>query len=644
MTELNEEATKYFPYAEVRPHQDEFIKTIYEALEKGHSALVEGSNGLGKTIAALSACLPKAIEKKLKILYVARTHRQHDRVIEELKAISKKQSVSGVSIRGRHEMCLHGLITRHPLDARSVMEICELLKAKDRCSYYSSIEERADEYSEIEQQIASRPCTASEIQRICRKGGFCPYELVKSSLADVNVVALSYLYVFDPVIRNAFLKSLETALPKTILIIDEAHNLPETAVDIASSRLSLFAIRQAETEARKFNHRDIAVFAKTIATELEEMIQNFPKQTRVPTEFLTGLVREKAEIEEPQTFLEQVHDTGILIKRRLLSEGKYPRSFIYAMGYFMLRWLETSEDQSYINVVSQYTSRQGMPTARLEIVALDPSAITAPVFSQVYSTIIMSGTLQPLEAYIKITKLPDDTLKKVVPSPFPKEHILPLISSGVTTAMEKRTPEMYHKIISRIEEIVRHTPANTGIFAPSFEVLGALLTEGLKKTLDKPLFCEHRSMTSRENEKMVAEFKENSKHGGAVLLGVQGGRSSEGVDFPGDEMNSVAIVGLPYAEPTPKIKAQINYFEEHFPGFGREYGYVLPAMKKASQAAGRPIRTLEDKGAMVFLDYRFGAIYCQSFLPSWIRDNLRILPDENGAIAQELIHFFKKAC
>jgi DNA excision repair protein ERCC-2 len=337
-----------------------------------------------------------------------------------------------------------------------------------------------------------------------------------------------------------------------------------------------------------------------------------------------------------------MHDTGVLVKRELLSQGKYPRSFIHGMSSFLLKWLETAQDQSFINLMTKCTSKQGVLTARLEIAALDPSKITVPVFSQVYSSVVMSGTLQPLEAYVRITKLPEDTVKNVVPSPFPREHVLPIISCGVTTAMEKRTPKMYSKIIDRVREVVQHTPANTGIFAPSFQVLGSLLGEGLKKVLDKPLFCEHRHMSSRENEKMVVEFKACSTQGGAVLVGVQGGRSSEGVDFPGDEMNSVVVVGVPYAEPTPKVKAQIHYFEECFPGFGREYGYVLPAMKKASQAAGRPIRTLDDKGAMVFLDYRFATPYCQSFFPSWIRGNLRILPDEEGAIAREFSDFSEK--
>jgi hypothetical protein len=44
---------------------------------------------------------------------------------------------------------------------------------------------------------------------------------------------------------------------------------------------------------------------------------------------------------------------------------------------------------------------------------------------------------------------------------------------------------------------------------------------------------------------------------------------------------------------------------------------------------------------MIFLDYRFDNPYSRSFLPGWIRDNLRILPDEDGAIAKELGHFFR---
>jgi len=290
--------------------------------------------------------------------------------------------------------------------------------------------------------------------------------------------------------------------------------------------------------------------------------------------------------------------------------------------------------------LSRYVAKSGTPSAKLEVVALDPAKIIEPVFSSVYCSVCMSGTLQPLESYAKITHMPDSTVRSAVPSPFPREHILSLACCGVTTAMQQRTPSMYKKLASRVAEVAYSTPANVGVFTASYEVLERLLEAGLRESLDKPLLHEHRGMSSKENDRLVAKFKSYAKRGGAVLLGVQGGRSSEGADYPGDQMNSVAVVGVPYAEPTARIGAQIKYYERSFPGHGREYGYVVPALKKAAQAAGRPIRSLEDRGAIVFLDYRFATAYCQHFLPLWIKRGMKTLPDEDGAITEELTRFY----
>ena len=641
MTELPLEVAEYFPYDSVRPHQDQFIRTIFDAVEERRSILIEGSNGLGKTISAISACLPTAIEKDLKILYVARTHRQHDRVIEELRAVFKKHHVSGISIRGRNQMCLNNFAAKNAYDAKSLMEACEMLKAKGRCPYHKAPEEQTYEYLQLQQQLATRPYTASEIQKVCRRRRVCSYELVKAALADVKVVALSYLYVFDPVIRTAFLKNLDSQLQKIILIVDEAHNLPETAIDISSSSLSLFVIKQAEVEAEKYKNKQIEEFASFLRKEIEIMTEDIGGEQIIAPESIIEIIQKHGGIANPRDYFEQLHEVGSSIRRSLLAEGKNPRSYIHGMSEFLLRWRDTLGDDSFINVASSYTTRENVKTAKLEIVALDPSKVTSPVLSFTYSNIIMSGTLQPLEAYARITRLPENTVQCVVPSPFPKEHILSRVCLGVSTAMEKRTPVMYQTMIKRITEVVQNTPANTGIFAASFGVLNSLIAEELEAALDKPLFYERRGMSSKANEKIVADFKACGEGDGAVFMGVQGGRTSEGVDFPGNQMNSVVIVGVPYAEPTPRVKAQINYYEACFPKMGREYGYVLPAMKRASQAAGRPVRMLEDKGAIVFLDYRFATRYCRSFLPSWVTRELKELPFVDGVLAREIHDFFK---
>jgi DNA excision repair protein ERCC-2 len=637
---LHASVEQFFPYSNVRPYQDLFVNAIYEAVKDRRHILIEGSNGLGKTVSALSACLPVAKEHDLKIVYAAKTHRQHERVIEELNAISRRQSVSGLSVRGRTEMCLHPFVIRHAPDSRSAMEICELLKIRNQCQFYESIERKNERFSELKRHMSSHPFTAQDVREVCRTEGFCPYELVKKALIDVDVVALSYMYVFDPTVRGAFLKHLEKPMDKIMLVIDEAHNLPETAVEIASDSLTVFAVRQAQLEAERLRRRDMADFTSKFRTLIERTSVRAEKESYVSPQSLINELTKATDVGDPQAFLEEMHETGSLIKQQLLAQGKYPRSYIHRVGEFLLRWLETSGDVAYTHVLSRYISKTGPPSARLEVVALDPSKVTEPVFSSVYCSISMSGTLQPLESYVKMTGLPTSTVCQAVPSPFPREHILCLACCGVTTAMEQRTPQMYNKLIKRIAEVVHNTPANIGVFTASYGVLEKLLDAEIENSLEKPLLHEQRGMKSRENERLISKFKSYAKRGGAVLLGVQGGRSSEGADYPGDQMNSVAIVGVPYAEPTPKVNAQIKYYERCFSGHGREYGYVISALKKAAQAAGRPIRTLEDRGAIIFLDYRFATQYCQQYLPLWIRRGIKTLPDQDNALKNELTRFY----
>jgi DNA excision repair protein ERCC-2 len=641
MIELPKEVAEYFPYSSVRPNQDGFIKTIYDAVDNRCSVLIEGSNGLGKTISALAACLPVAIKRNLKILYVARTHRQHDRVIEELRQIYKRHPITGVSIRGRNEMCINAFASEGGFDSKSMMEVCELLKAKGRCPFYVNVDKRTYDYLQLQQQVCSRPYMGSEILRICKKKEVCPYELVKAAVPEAKVIALSYLYLFDQQIRTPFLKNLETDLSKIILVVDEAHNLPETAADISGSSLSLFVMKQAELEANRFGNKDIEDFAHIFREEVEKLTDKITKEEIISPDAILEIVEKQCGIANPKAFFERLREQGIAIKKALLAEGKNPRSHINALSEFLLKWQETVNDDSYINVASKYFGKDGNKSAKLEIVALDPAKVTEPVFSSTYANVIMSGTLQPLDAYARITRLPENTVRYLAPSPFPKEHVFSAVSCGVTTSMEKRTPQMYKTMIDRINEVVNSTPTNTGVFAASFQVLNALLQEGLEESLIKPLFYEKSGMTSKANEKLVSDFKACGDRGGAVFLGVQGGRTSEGVDFPGNQMNSVVVVGVPYAEPTPRVKAQIEYYDKRFPNYGREYGYILPAMKKASQAAGRPIRTLDDRGAIVFLDYRFSTAYCKSFLPSWVTSGMKVLPDKPGLLATAVSDFFR---
>jgi DNA excision repair protein ERCC-2 len=105
-------------------------------------------------------------------------------------------------------------------------------------------------------------------------------------------------------------------------------------------------------------------------------------------------------------------------------------------------------------------------------------------------------------------------------------------------------------------------------------------------------------------------------------------------------MESVVIVGVPYAKPSPRINALIGYFDKRFSGKGREYAYVLPSVTKAIQAAGRPVRRLSDKGAIVFLDRRFAAPFLRKYMPSWLDEVTGTVPDDPTTVAERVAAFF----
>ena len=229
----------------------------------------------------------------------------------------------------------------------------------------------------------------------------------------------------------------------------------------------------------------------------------------------------------------------------------------------------------------------------------------------------------------------------IADSPFNKRNIKAIITEGVDTKRDNRTPEMFKKMIRKIDEVLNCTPANIGIFCASYKILQGLIRNGLEATAkknDKKLFTEEPGLSASENAILVDDFKSMASNSGAVLLGVCGGRNSEGEDYPGDFMNSVIIAGFPYHLPTPRIEAKIKYYDKVFKKQGWNFAYLYPATQRANQASGRPIRKISDKGAIIFMDSRFKAKH--KWISEWIRETLEIVPDKPNAITQNLINFW----
>ena len=616
---------RYFPYESLRPNQAEFIELVQDTAEKGENAIIEAPTGFGKTVSVLAGVLPVAKELDLKVLYLARTHRQMDRVIEELKAINRKAKVSGVELRSRKELCLHTYLTQFTSDAYTAMVVCKNLKKLGKCEFYENEKKKKAEFEELANFFLENPSHPAEVLSYAETLELCPYDLTKKIAEKADVVVASYLYAISPTIRESLISSLGVDYSDLIIVFDEAHNLPDQAISALSDRMSIHTVNRAIKEADEYREHEIANFLSVLGRGLEllfneKLSERDVQETPIQPELVFVHPLKTLGINERWLVktLNEMVSIGEAIREDRIEKSKPPRSYIGRVGEFLLLWFSLIGRDDYLFLLSR---EKGLS---LELVALDPSkALT--FLRDVHSAFFISGTLTPLEAFRDVMGIENARLKKF-PRMVKRENAQVLVAKDVSTRGEERSLQVYRKMVDYIVEAVRLIPKNVGVFTASYEVLQGLLSANLEVRLEetgKAIFIERQGASSAENDAMVASFKAHAKGNGAILLGVMGGRNSEGQDYSGDEMNGVILVGIPYARPTPRVQAQIRYFERKFPGKGRYYGYYLPAHRKLVQAAGRVHRSAEEKGSIIILDYRVLWRSVKKDFPDWMVETMR---------------------
>jgi Rad3-related DNA helicase len=234
--------------------------------------------------------------------------------------------------------------------------------------------------------------------------------------------------------------------------------------------------------------------------------------------------------------------------------------------------------------------------ARLECFALDPSSVTE-ILLNAAGSLHMSGTLRPLEAYRETVGVPSNTPCYLVPSALPPENRLLLIHPEVTTRYEevRRFPDMWRKIGAELASIRASTPRNVMVFVPSHDVAGRL------RSFLPTAIVEEPGASQGDLMEAVRRFKGAR---GATFIAVIGGRVAEGLDFPDDELEVAAIVGLPFPKPTARQRALERYYDARTHGRGFEIASRAPMLRRVLQAAGRVVRSPTDRGVVVVLDKR----------------------------------------
>jgi DNA excision repair protein ERCC-2 len=566
-----------FPFDEPRPVQDEAMAAILESLEAGRHLLLSAPTGIGKTAAALYPAVKLALSRGGRVIFLTAKTLQQKLAVETIRRM-QRGGWRSIQIRAKARMCANHEVICHE-------EFCE--HARD---YGLKLAERGV----LSALAAFAPhAEPDRVFEVAHAAEVCPFEVSLELMRECSAVVCDYNYIFDPAI-SLFGPAHEGSLEDTVLIVDEAHNLVDRAREYFSPRLDRAAIARA---------RDlVAGYRQRVCRDLEDVFSRLDE----------GVTEAVAEVlgERPGTERAAV-DVGSLAALRLALDALIAPYFNFKRTVDL--WLAQDPvvdvllslarlvdllEGDYPELVT-LAERSGDGAESLRLFCLDASRWVGGVLARCAGCVAMSATLEPFDFYRELLGFdPDRTDTLSLGSPFPAENRLVLAADTVDTSYRERA-----RAYSPIAELVASLAPpgrNALVLFPSYAFL--------REVRDRLNVAGHRVEVQRGEDSealrhaMLDRLRAN--HEPVLLLAVLGGVFAEGVDYPGEMLSEVIVVspGLPQVGPERELLR--GYYAERYER-GFEYAYLVPGMTRVVQAAGRLIRSAEDRGAIVLVCKRF---------------------------------------
>lgn len=577
--------TLRFPHAAPRAGQEQIVAAVEHALEHREHLLLEAPTGLGKTAAALFPAIRHVLAHDQRLFVLTAKNLQQEMALKVLRQVEAGPALNALRLRAKARMCANGEVICHE-------DYCPF--ARD---YYAKLASSGvvprllREQAILDPDLVFSAATQAEV---------CPFEVSLDFASRAQVVVCDYNYAFDPYVALADFAA-EHDLSNVVLVIDEVHNLVERGRSYLSPEISsLSARRSAEAAAHGGSpvHREI----ERLSLFLAELIETTADAALAETGQPEGTV-EAALPDERLWRLRPDFDAAFV---DYLEHRRETRSFqaddaFVALYFELLRFLNglglegRPGDSS-----SQLCERRG-EERRLRIFCKDPGPFLGRILARVHSVIGLSATLSPPEFYRDLLGFePGRTVTVTLPSPFPAEHRRVVVDRSVTTLWRERH-ENCQPIADRLAAFGDSIPGNCLVLFPSFQFLSDVAAR--IRAQRKRLFVQQRSDSERDREALLETLR-SAVLGDVMLLAVAGGVFAEGVDYPGEMLKAVAIVGPCLPVPTVETRLLQTYYEERFER-GFEFAFVVPGMTRVVQAAGRLIRSPEDVGVIALLDRRF---------------------------------------
>ena len=560
-----------FPFS-YRKGQREMVTGVYHAVSSKKQIFVQAPTGVGKTMSSVFPAVRAVGEGKGEMIFYLTAKTITRTVAQDAFEILRQRGLlfQTVTITAKEKLCC-----------------CEKPECTpEKCPYAKGHFDRVNE-AVYELWTSEQFFSREKIIAQAEKFKVCPFEMCLDLSLWVDGVICDYNYVFDP---NVHLKRFfgENVSGEYIFLIDEAHNLVERGREMYSASLA----REDIVEVRKF--------IKPYSPKLYRVLGRVAKQ-------LLELKKES----DPCLVME---NTGTLPLTLLQVQGEMdrlleePPSQEVVDGilelYFDIRdFLNISEltDENY--VIYGAAGEDGK--YRVHLYCVNPAANLQEYLSKGRSAVFFSATLIPMQYYRSLLSTREDDYGIYVRSPFDQKNRRILICADVSSRYTRRGYGEYRKIAEYIARMAWQKKGNYMVFFPSYRLMEDVFhvyEEEFSSDWVRCI-CQTSSMNEREREEFLEEFKDQKEE---TLLGfcIMGGIFSEGIDLMGDRLIGAAIIGTGLPQVSLERELLKQYYDKRGEcGFNHAYRY--PGMNKVLQAAGRVIRTREDKGTILLMDERF---------------------------------------
>lgn len=591
-----------FPFA-YRDGQKELAGHVYQTICHKKKLFIQAPTGAGKTISTVFPAVKAVGEEKADKIFYLTAKTITRTVAEETFSLLQKKGLryKTVSLTAKEKIC--------PLEEMECNpEHCPYAKG-----HFSRVNDAIYDMLTHEENF-----DRNKVQEYAGKHSVCPFEMSLDMSLFSDAVICDYNYLFDPYV---YLKRFfaEGVKGPYLFLIDEAHNLVERGREMFSAQIVKEDVLSLKKLIKPY-HTGLEKYIDRCNRELLELkkqhdISDIPEKTGG---FATALSRLHGAI---NTYLEEHEECPV--RKEILD-------FYFQAG----RYLDVNEriDENYIT----YTKMQEDGSFCIRQFCVAPSERLKECMDRGVSAILFSATFLPIRYYKQLLGGTQEDFEVYAKTAFSPEQLHVMLGTDVTSMYTRRNAVEYHNIASHIHSIVSGRCGNYMVFCPSHQFLNQVYDAYMTyfyQPEDAECIIQTEHMDEKARERFLARFSTASEElpdlsgkicmeieveqRSLVVFCVMGGIFAEGIDLKGESLIGAIIVGTG----VPQVCREREILKEYFDSRGEDgfdYAYRYPGMNKVLQAAGRVIRTIDDKGVVALLDNRFELpVYQRMFPREW---------------------------